>query len=124
MASAKFDSVQVGNYRVTRPKEIRGLQKNLNYPSLINTAVHEGFPGHFLQMAVSNRGSFIRVLGSLAGGTETIEGWAHHCEVRGKRLPKIEIVGSGGAICSSERRYMEGCENYHRCEAVSWRDEL
>jgi uncharacterized protein (DUF885 family) len=108
IAPAKFDSVQVGNYIVTRPKEIRGLQKNLNYPSLVNTAVHEGFPGHFLQMAISNRGSFVRVLGSLAGGTETIEGWAHYCEEMMmehgfNRSPEVRFVQVNDAIWRAVR---------------------
>jgi uncharacterized protein (DUF885 family) len=75
----KFDSKQIGNYIVTRPKDTEGLKKNLNYPNIVNTAVHEGFPGHFLQLVVSNRGSIIRVLG-MSTSTETIEGWAHYCE--------------------------------------------
>jgi len=74
---AKFDKPQIGNYIVTRPKDPRNLGKHLNYTRIINTAIHEAFPGHFLQTAVSNRGSFVH---QLARGTETIEGWAHYCE--------------------------------------------
>jgi uncharacterized protein (DUF885 family) len=73
----KFDKQQEGIYIVTRPKDIKNLGKHLNYASIPGTAVHEGFPGHFLQSAMSNRGSLVRLL---AGGTETIEGWAHYCE--------------------------------------------
>lgn len=75
--SAKFDKPQIGIYVVTRPRDSANLGKHLNYPSIRNTAVHEAFPGHFLQGAVSNRGSLVRIL---ADGTETIEGWAHYCE--------------------------------------------
>lgn len=77
MSPAKFDKPQIGNYIVTRPKDPSNLGKHLNYHKIKNTAVHEAFPGHFLQTATSNRGSFIR---QLATGTETIEGWAHYCE--------------------------------------------
>ena len=73
----KFDKRQEGIYIVTRPKELKNLGKHLNYASIPGTAVHEGFPGHFLQSAMSNRGSLVRLF---AGGTETIEGWAHYCE--------------------------------------------
>jgi uncharacterized protein (DUF885 family) len=74
----KFEKTQEGIYIVTRPKDIKNLGKDLNYPSIPNTAVHEGFPGHFLQTSRSNReGSFIR---QMARGTETVEGWAHYCE--------------------------------------------
>jgi len=77
MAPAKFDKPQIGIYIVTKPKDPANLGKHLNYASIKNTAVHEAFPGHFLQTATSNRGSFVR---QLAQGTETVEGWAHYCE--------------------------------------------
>jgi len=74
---AKYDKPQIGVYIVTRPKDIANMGKHLNYASIRNTAVHEAFPGHFLQGTISNRGSIIRLL---AEGTETTEGWAHYCE--------------------------------------------
>ncbi len=77
MMPAKFDKPQIGVYIVTRPKDVANLGKHLNYAAIRNTAVHEAFPGHFLQGSVSNRGSVIHLL---AEGTETIEGWAHYCE--------------------------------------------
>jgi uncharacterized protein (DUF885 family) len=103
----KFDSRQIGNYIVTRPKDMEGLRKNLNYPNIVNTAVHEGFPGHFLQLVVSNRGSFVRLLGML-GGTETIEGWAHYCEEMMvkhgfNRSPEVRFVQVNDAIWRAVR---------------------
>jgi uncharacterized protein (DUF885 family) len=74
---AKFDKRQEGIYIVTRPKDVKNLGKHLNYATIPGTAVHEGYPGHFLQGAMSNRGSLVRLF---AGGTEVIEGWAHYCE--------------------------------------------
>jgi len=74
---AKFDKRQEGIYIVTRPRDIKNLGKHLNYSSIPGTAVHEGFPGHFLQGAMSNRGSLVRLF---ATGPETVEGWAHYCE--------------------------------------------
>lgn len=74
---AKYDKPQIGIYIVTRPRDPSNLGKHLNYSSIRNTAVHEGFPGHFLQGAVSNRGSVVRLF---IDGTETVEGWAHYCE--------------------------------------------
>jgi uncharacterized protein (DUF885 family) len=75
---AKFEKTQEGIYIVTRPKDMKDLSKDANYASIANTAVHEAYPGHFLQTSRSNRlGSFIRIL---AGGPETVEGWAHYCE--------------------------------------------
>ncbi len=77
MMPSRFDKPMIGVYIVTRPKDIKNLGKHLNYASLNNTAVHEAFPGHFLQGTISNRGSLIHLF---AGGTETTEGWAHYCE--------------------------------------------
>ena len=74
----KYEKIQEGIYIVTRPKNIDDMGKHANYASIPNTAVHEAYPGHFLQTSRSNRlGSFIR---SIAAGTETVEGWAHYCE--------------------------------------------
>jgi uncharacterized protein (DUF885 family) len=77
MMPAKYDKPQTGIYVVTRPKDTTNLGKHLNYSSIRNTAVHEAFPGHFLQATLSNRGSIVQLL---AQGAETIEGWAHYCE--------------------------------------------
>lgn len=77
MMPSRFDKPMIGEYIVTRPKDIANLGSHLNYASIRNTAVHEAFPGHFLQLTVSNRSSLIHLL---AGGTETVEGWAHYCE--------------------------------------------
>lgn len=77
MMPSRFDKPMIGVYIVTRPKDIKNLGNHLNYPGVRNTAVHEAFPGHFLQGSVSNRSSLVHIL---AQGTETTEGWAHYCE--------------------------------------------
>jgi len=77
MMPSRFDKPMIGVYVVTRPKDIANLGRHLNYASIRNVAVHEAFPGHFLQGAISNRSSLIHLL---AQGTETVEGWAHYCE--------------------------------------------
>jgi len=92
---AKFDKRQEGIYIVTRPKDIKNLGKHLNYAGIPGTAVHEGFPGHFLQGAMSNRGSLVRLF---ASGSETIEGWAHYCE---------EMMTEHGFIKDLESRLMK-----------------
>jgi uncharacterized protein (DUF885 family) len=74
---SRFDEPMTGVYIVTRPKKIENLRNHLNYANIRNTAVHEAFPGHFLQGAISNRSSLIHIF---ADGTETVEGWAHYCE--------------------------------------------
>jgi uncharacterized protein (DUF885 family) len=95
MMPAKFDKPQIGIYIVTRPKDLANLGKHLNYPSIKNTAVHEAFPGHLLQGAMSNRGSFVRLLSQ---GTETVEGWAHYCE---------ELMFEKGFITDLETRLVQ-----------------
>ena len=77
MMPSRFDKPMLGVYIVTRPKDVANLGKHLNYASIRNTAVHEAFPGHFLQGTISNRSSIIHIM---AQGTETVEGWAHYCE--------------------------------------------
>jgi uncharacterized protein (DUF885 family) len=95
MMPAKFDKPQIGIYVVTRSRDPSNLGKHLNYPSIRNTAVHEAFPGHFLQGSVSNRGSVIRLL---AEGSETVEGWAHYCE---------ELMWEKGFITDLETRLIQ-----------------
>jgi uncharacterized protein (DUF885 family) len=92
---ARFDKPQIGTYIVTRPRDISNLGNHLNYPSIRNTAVHEAFPGHFLQATLSNRGSIFQLL---AQGTETIEGWAHYCE---------QMMAEKGFITDLETRLVQ-----------------
>jgi uncharacterized protein (DUF885 family) len=92
---AKFDKPQIGIYIVTRPKDMANLGKQLNFASIRNVAVHEAFPGHFLQATISNRGSIIQML---AQGTETVEGWAHYCE---------QMMAEKGFITDLETRFMQ-----------------
>jgi uncharacterized protein (DUF885 family) len=92
---SKYDKPQIGVYIVTRPKEAANLGKHLNYKSIKNTAVHEAYPGHFLQGSCSNRGSIVRIL---ANGTETIEGWAHYCE---------QMMAEKGFITDNETRFIQ-----------------
>ena len=77
MMPSRYDKPMIGVYIVTRPREMANLGSHLNYASIRNTAVHEAYPGHFLQGSISNRSSLIHVL---ADSAETVEGWAHYCE--------------------------------------------
>jgi uncharacterized protein (DUF885 family) len=95
MMPAKYDKPQIGIYIVTRPKDAANLGNHLNYSSIRNTAVHEAFPGHFLQGTVSNRGSIVRLL---VDGIETIEGWAHYCE---------QMMTESGFITDPETRIIQ-----------------
>lgn len=77
MMPSRFDKPMIGVYIVTRPKDIANIGNHLNYASIRNTAVHEAYPGHFLQGSISNRSSLIHLF---ADAAETAEGWAHYCE--------------------------------------------
>ena len=74
---AKFDEDRQGVYLVTPPGEDEGLSR-FAFWSIRNTTVHEGYPGHHLQMSASAEIDDEFTL--LAHATETIEGWAHYCE--------------------------------------------
>ena len=78
-----FDKRQEGQYVVTRPADPKDLSKHLNYAAIINTAVHEAYPGHFHQGVMTNKMHWILQMGppeAPIAGVETIEGWAHYCE--------------------------------------------
>ncbi len=78
---AKFDKVQEGVYIVTPPTDGQELLKEHNYASIRNTVVHEGYPGHHLQLSAANLNpSLVRQLTSEVASAETVEGWAHYCE--------------------------------------------
>ena len=74
---AKFDEDRQGVYLVTPPGEDEDLSR-FAFWSIRNTTVHEGYPGHHLQMSASAEIDDEFTL--LAHATETIEGWAHYCE--------------------------------------------
>ena len=80
---APFDKDQTGRYMVTPIENKPEMLKEHNYASIMNTTVHEGYPGHHLQLVCANKHpSLIRHLASLMSfiGTETIEGYAHWVE--------------------------------------------
>jgi len=74
---AKFDDIRKGIYMVTPPEDENKLN-NYSYWDVRNTTVHEGYPGHHLQISASLENDDVFRLFSHA--TETVEGWAHYCE--------------------------------------------
>ena len=74
---AFFDEHQMGIYIVTRQDGNLGEH---NQASILNTSVHEGYPGHHLQFASANRNRSLSRLLNAEHATELIEGWAHYCE--------------------------------------------
>jgi uncharacterized protein (DUF885 family) len=60
------------------PEEIAGLMASFNVGTIISTAVHETYPGHYIQFLWTPRAptKLRKLLGSNTNG----EGWAHYCE--------------------------------------------
>ncbi len=74
---AKFDPTKKGIYVVTPPEDEERLN-NYSYWDVRNTTVHEGYPGHHLQLASAITNDDVFRIFSQA--IETVEGWAHYCE--------------------------------------------
>jgi uncharacterized protein (DUF885 family) len=73
-----FDADQRGVFWVTPPDGDLEKLKGHARPSIVVTAIHEGFPGHHLQLTRANRvPSRVR---RLADSSLLIEGWAFYCE--------------------------------------------
>ncbi len=89
---APFEDDQMGIYFVT-PVEGDTLAEH-NYASIVNTSVHEAYPGHHLQAVWTNKNpSLVRILSQ---APEFTEGWAHYCEERirdyGLTDTKMQII--------------------------------
>ncbi|MDQ6887619.1 MAG: DUF885 domain-containing protein [Gemmatimonadota bacterium] len=72
-----FDEVQVGLFLVTLP-DGDGPWRTHCRPELASTAVHEGIPGHHLQILTANR--LPRKVRRVLGTPAVREGWALYCE--------------------------------------------
>ena len=60
------------------PEEVAGRMAEFNRGTIVSTAVHEAYPGHYIQflwtpMAISK-------VRKLLGANSNAEGWAHYCE--------------------------------------------
>ena len=75
----KFDKFQVGLYWMSRPSSDAGQTLEIhNRGAIFSTSIHEGYPGHHLQLTCANTRKSITRLLTL--GVEFGEGWAHYCE--------------------------------------------
>lgn len=90
----KFEKIKKSIYIVT-PYEEEEMLKEHSYPSIINTSVHEAYPGHHLQLTcAAYNPSYVRIFGH---GAEFVEGWAHYCEeLMGEKGfsqdPKVDLI--------------------------------
>jgi len=60
------------------PAEIEGYMHGFNVGTVISTAVHEAYPGHYVQFLWTPKAP-TRVR-KLLGASSNAEGWAHYCE--------------------------------------------
>lgn len=78
LTPGKFDDNMTGIYLVTPVDDKSELMKKHNYSGILTTTVHEGYPGHHLQLTMCNLNPSI--VPSIVHSTETVEGWAHYTE--------------------------------------------
>jgi len=94
-APARFEAHKQGFYMVTPVEDKPEMLREHSYPGIRNTAIHEGYPGHHLQLTCASLNpSYARILGD---ATETVEGWALYCEGMMKEVgfsadPKTKFV--------------------------------
>jgi uncharacterized protein (DUF885 family) len=80
-----------------KPDEVEGYMHSFNVGTVISTAVHEAYPGHYIQFLWLPRApSRVR---KLLGANTDIEGWAHYCE----QMMLDEGYGQPGAGAKDER---------------------
>jgi uncharacterized protein (DUF885 family) len=79
------------------PAEVDGYMHGFNVGTLISTAVHEAYPGHYVQFLwLPQAPSKVR---KLLGANTDVEGWAHYCE----QMMLDEGYGQPGAGAKNER---------------------
>jgi uncharacterized protein (DUF885 family) len=99
--------------------------RSYSYPDLINTSVHEAYPGHYVQFLWSK--TFPTKVRKLIGCSTNDEGWAHYCEQmmldEGLRSgdPKLRMIQLHDAllrVC----RYIVGIQMH--CKGMSMDDGI
>jgi uncharacterized protein (DUF885 family) len=79
------------------PKEVDGYMHSFNEGTIISTAVHEAYPGHYVQFLWAPQApSRVR---KILGANTNVEGWAHYCE----QMMLDQGYGQPGAGAKDER---------------------
>ncbi|MGA2250829.1 DUF885 domain-containing protein [Terracidiphilus sp.] len=79
------------------PPQVESFMHAFNIGTVISTAVHEAYPGHYIQFLwVPQAPSRVR---KLLGATSNAEGWAHYCE----QMMLDQGYGQPGAGAKDER---------------------
>jgi uncharacterized protein (DUF885 family) len=80
-----------------KPEEVEGYMHSFNVGTVISTAVHEAYPGHYIQFLwVPQAPSRVR---KLLGANTNVEGWAHYTE----QMMLDQGYGQPGAGAKDER---------------------
>jgi uncharacterized protein (DUF885 family) len=80
-----------------KPDEVEGYMHSFNVGTVISTAIHEAYPGHYIQFLwLPQAPSRVR---KLLGANTDIEGWAHYCE----QMMLDQGYGQPGAGAKDER---------------------
>ena len=80
-----------------KPEEVEGYMHSFNVGTVISTAVHEAYPGHYIQFLwVPKAPTRVR---KLLGASTNVEGWAHYCE----QMMLDEGYGQPGTGAKDER---------------------
>jgi uncharacterized protein (DUF885 family) len=97
VAKEAFFNVTLPNPHDT-PEQIEGRMQDFNVGTIISTAVHEAYPGHYIQFLwVPQAPTKIR---KLLGAATDVEGWAHYCE----QMMLDEGYGQPGTGAKDERQ--------------------
>ena len=95
-ATEAYFNVTLPDPKMT-PAEVEGYMHSFNVGTVISTAVHEAYPGHYIQFLwVPKAPSRVR---KLLGANTDVEGWAHYCE----QMMLDEGYGQPGAGAKDER---------------------
>ena len=95
-ATEAYFNVTLPDPKMT-PAEVEGYMHSFNIGTVISTAVHEAYPGHYVQFLwVPQAPSRVR---KLLGANTDVEGWAHYCE----QMMLDEGYGQPGAGAKDER---------------------
>jgi uncharacterized protein (DUF885 family) len=78
-------------------KHVAGFMAQFSYPTIASVAIHEAYPGHYIQFLwmhqVNDR------VRKLVGANSNAEGWAHYCE----QMVLDQGYGQAGAGSDNER---------------------
>jgi uncharacterized protein (DUF885 family) len=95
-ATEAYFNVTLPDPKMT-PAEVEGYMHSFNIGTVISTAVHEAYPGHYVQFLwLPQAPSKVR---KILGANTDVEGWAHYCE----QMMLDEGYGQPGEGAKDER---------------------